>query len=67
MTLFDFIWLTGSSAAFMLTLAYSLNHNIKTDVRGGEIIGSLILGLVFSWALVVVHLSMFYKGNWRDD
>jgi len=64
MTLFDFIWLTGSSAAFMLTLAYSLKHNIKTDVRGGEIIGGFILGLVFSWALVTAHLIMFYKGRW---
>lgn len=64
MTLFDFIWLTGSSAAFMFTLAYSINHNIKTDVRGGEIIGSFILGLVFSWALVALHLVMFYKRRW---
>mgnify|MGYP003294656638 CR=1 FL=1 len=60
MTLFDFIWLTGSSVAFMLCLAYCLTHNTKTDI-----IGSLILGLIFSWTLVILYLIVFYKGRWK--
>lgn len=64
MSLYGFIWLTGSAMACILTLAYSLKHDIKTEAKYGEIVGSLILGLLFSWSLVLVHLIMIYRKRW---
>ena len=64
MTLFSFIWLTGSAMACIMTLAYSLKHDIRTQSDGATVAGSLILGLLFSWSLVLVHLIMIYRGKW---
>lgn len=64
MTLFGFIWLTGSAMACIMTLAYSLKHDIRTQSDGTTVAGSLILGLLFSWSLVLVHLIMIYRKKW---
>lgn len=64
MTFFSFMWLTGSAMASILTLAYSLKHDVKTEGEYGEIVGSLILGLLFSWSLVLIHLIMMYRKRW---
>ena len=64
MTLFGFIWLMGSAMACIMTLAFGLKHDIKTQGDGAAIVGSLILGLLFSWSLVLVHLIMIYRKKW---
>ena len=64
MTFWGFMWLVGSSVGCICILATNLkNGRITASTSFAAYIAAMIIGLLFSWGIVILYLLPERKNN----